>query len=216
MTAPLGRLLGRWTTELLVVFVGVYGAFALAQWEENRDRSARATQVRAALIEEIRDVQSNTHRVAVWAPQYLAQLDSALARGTAVVPQLWLEPVNFQPHVWNATLTSGALDLFDVETFLEVSQFYNLLTAGFEQIGQLRTLSESQLLPRLGEPPSTFYQSAGTPPALRFKPEYEWYPASMGRLATLARCITVEGDSALAQLGAAPDPTYAGLPTTGC
>ena len=67
----------------------------------------------------------------------------------------------FAPHVRNATLASGALDLFDVETFLAVS-------------------------------------------------------ASMRRLGTLARCITIQGDSALAQLGAAPNAEYSGLSPEDC
>lgn len=212
----LTQILLRWTTELVVVFVGVYGAFAVAEWDEERERADRAAQVREALIEEIRDIQSNTHRVAVWAPRYLLMMDSALSAGTPVAPQPWLEPVNLQPHVWDATLTSGALDLFTVATFLEVSQFYNLLTLGFEQIGQLRSLSESQLLPRLGDPPSTFYESAAAAPALRFKPEFEWYGASMRRLGVLARCITIQGDSALVRLGAAPGAAHADLPVEGC
>ncbi|HEX6590187.1 MAG TPA: hypothetical protein VF039_14370 [Longimicrobiales bacterium] len=211
-----GPILARWTTELLVVFIGVYGAFVVAEWDEKRERSERVAQINGALVEEIRDIQGNTHRVALWAPSYLAGLDSALARGVPVAPQPWLEPVSIQPHVWNATLTSGALDLLSVETFLEVSEFYNLLTLGFEQIAQLRSLSETQLLPRLGDPASTFYTASGGGPALRFRPEYEWYPGTMERLGTLARCITMKGDSALAALGAAPDPAYGGLDAEGC
>jgi hypothetical protein len=212
----LTRILLRWTTELVVVFVGVYAAFALAEWKENRDRRERAAQVRAALIGEIRDVQSNTYRVAVWVPDYFAQLEGALSAGTPVAPNPWLEPVAFEPHVWDAVLTSDALDLFDVESFFEVSEFYNLLAAGFGQIAQLRSLSESQLLPRLGEPASTYFRPAADPPALRFKPEYEWYLAGMARLGTLARCITIQGDSALVQLGAVPDTAHSGLSAEGC
>jgi len=198
------------------VFVGVYGAFALAEWEEDRERGRRAAQVRAALIGEIRDIQGNTYRVATWAPRYLVQLDSALARGTPVAPEPWLEPVTIQPHVWQATLTSGALDLLSVETFLEVSEFYTLLTLGFAQIGQLRSLSESQLLPRRGEPASIYYQPSDRPPGLRFKPEYQWYVGSMERLGALARCITIQGDSALVELGAAPADVHSGLSPADC
>ncbi len=212
----IASILLRWTTELVVVFVGVYGAFVVAEWDEERERGGRAAQVREALVEEIRDIQSNTYRVAVFIPQYLSQLEAALAAGNAVAPHPWLEPVNIQPHVWNSAVSSGALDLFSVATFLEVSEFYNLLTLGFEQIGQLRNLSESQLLPRLGEPPSTFYRPAATPPALRLKPEYEWYRGSMERLGVLATCITIKGDSALLRLGATPDTTYARLSAENC
>ena len=32
------RIVARWTTELVVVFVGVYAAFAVAEWDEARER----------------------------------------------------------------------------------------------------------------------------------------------------------------------------------
>ena len=188
----------------------------MAEWDEGRERERRAGQVRDALIEEIRDIQVNTNRVAVWAPQYLHSLDSTLAAGTPVAPEPWLEAVVLQPHVWNATVTSGGLDLFSVDTFLEVSSFYTWLTLGFGQIDQLRDLSESQLLPLRGEAPSIYYTAADTGAGLRFRPEYRWYPMAMRRLAALARCTTVRGDSALVELGATADSAHAGLSAEGC
>ena len=154
----IGRMVARWTTELLVVFVGVYAAFAVQEWDEEREHEERARQVRAALAEEIRDVQINSYRFALQLPGYLAGIDSALAAGEAVRPEPQMEAIGFRPHVWEATLASGGIALLDVRTFYDLSRFYNELNAGFEQLRQLRALSEAQLLPRLNDPPESFVE----------------------------------------------------------
>lgn len=215
--AKIGRWLARWTTELVVVFVGVYSAFAVAEWDEEREREERAAQLRAALAVEVRDIQSNTHRVAVGLPLQVAVLDSLMASGRPFRPEPQMEPIGFRAHVWDASLASGALALLDVETFLDASLFYNELNAGFEQIAQLRNLSESMLLPQLDEPLASFFEpDPARPRALRLRQQYAWYRSGMIRLARQARCITVLGDSLLEQMGAPRDTALEALDPDGC
>jgi hypothetical protein len=95
-----------------------------------------------------------------------------------------------------ATLQSGALDLFDIPTVYRLSQFYNELNAGFEQLAQLRNLSESVLIPNLERGSSEFYEQGGR----KLRPKYQWYRDGLGRLAGLAARITALGDSLTNQL----------------
>jgi len=99
--------------------------------------------------------------------------------------------------MWQATLESGALDIFDVATVYEISQFYNELNAGFEQIAQLRQLSETVLIPELGSSSDEFYDSAN-----QLKPKYRWYRDGLYRLSRLAASITAQGDSLVSALSA--------------
>lgn len=215
-TTRVGRIAARWTTELAVVFVGVYGAFALSEWEEDREQAERADQVRAALIEEIRGIQKNTSWVARSFPGALSEMQSKMEQGETPPLAPMIEPIGFRTHVWESTMASGGLGLFDVETFYDISEFYNLLNAGFEQLAQLRELSETMLVPRLGEPPAHFYEAADSGRAVRLRPEYVWYVQGMQRTQSLARCITVIGDSVLIGLGATPDTTLGPLSPADC
>ena len=147
--------------ELLVVFIGVYAAFALSQYEARRKSAERRDQLQDALVREIKDLTSNTRRVAQQLPIELAQFDSAVRVGGHPALQPWIEPVRMQTHMWEATLQSGALDLFDVPTVYRLSQFYNELNAGFEQLAQLRSLSESVLIPDLERGSGEFYERGG-------------------------------------------------------
>lgn len=177
--------------ELAVVFVGVYAAFALTEYGERRRDAERRQQLQAALVREIRDLTSNTRRVAEALPPQLARFDSAVAAGARPSLEPWMEPVRVQTHMWEATLESGGLDLFDVPTVYAISQFYNELNAGFEQLSQLRDLSETILLPNLGRSADEFYE----PGTGRLRPGYEWWRTGLGRLSRLAREITASGDS---------------------
>jgi hypothetical protein len=98
--------------------------------------------------------------------------------------------------MWEATLQSGALDLFEIPTVYRLSQFYNELNAGFEQLAQLRSLSESMLIPNLERGSGEFYEPDGR----HLRPKYQWYRAGLGRLAVLAARITELGDSLTKQL----------------
>ncbi|MGH7503939.1 MAG: hypothetical protein ACREL7_19590 [Longimicrobiales bacterium] len=102
--------------ELAVVFIGVYAAFALSEYQSRKEAEARRQQIQEALVREIRDITSNTRRVATSLPAQLTQFDSAVAAGARPPLQPWIEPVRVQNHMWEATLQSGALDLFHVRT----------------------------------------------------------------------------------------------------
>ena len=185
--------------ELVVVFIGVYAAFAISEYQRRRDVDERRHQIQAALVNEIRDIASNTRRVATSLPLQLAQFDSAVAAGGRPGIQPYIELVRLETHMWDATLQSGALDMFDVSTFYSISQFYNELNAGFEQLAQLRELSENVLIPALGRDSDEFYDADG------LRPRYGWYRDGLGQLAVLAASITATGDSLVATLSAGND-----------
>ena len=186
----------RLALELIIVFIGVYAAFALSEHQSRQEASVRRSQIEAALTREIRDLTSNTRRVAQQLPLQLATFDSAVAAGARPPLRPWIEPVRVQTHIWEVTLQSGALDLFDVSTVLRLSAFYNELNAGFEQLSQLRTLSENILIPNLHRDPSEFYE----PDTGRLRAKYLWHRNGLGRLAAIAASITASGDSLVASL----------------
>lgn len=182
--------------ELLIIFVGVYAAFALSQHRAEREADVRRYQVREALVREIESVTMNTRRVAANTPLYLASFDSLLAAGHRPEPQVFLEPINIQTHMWEVTLQSNALDLLDVPTVYRLSAFYNQLNQGFEQFYQLRMLSEQYFLPILDEGADGFYdETTGD-----LRPSFGWYRPSLRRLGTLAADITELGDTLAAEL----------------
>lgn len=190
---PLALRLG---LELVVVFIGVYAAFALAESQARREAEERRQQIRSALVRELRDITANTRGAVTWTAAMVAFYDSAFAAaGTPALTPL-IEPIRVRAHMWDATLESGGLALMDVRTIYQLSQFYNELNAGFEQLEQLRALSETVLIPNLDRGASEFYDASGRP-----RSKYDWYTQGLRNLHRLAERITAMGDSLVLELG---------------
>lgn len=182
--------------ELVVVFVGVYAAFALSAWQERREATERRQQIELALVREIRDITANTRQAATWTGEAVAHYDSAFAVGSRPRLEPMIEPIGVRAHMWEATLESGGLELLDVGRIYRLSQFYNELNIGFEQLAQLRTLSETVLIPNLGRGSGEFYDEDG-----KLRVKYGWYMMGLRNLHGLAERITASGDSLVAELG---------------
>ncbi|HEV2148020.1 MAG TPA: hypothetical protein VGR37_11510 [Longimicrobiaceae bacterium] len=196
----MGRYALKLAFELAVVFVGVYAAFAVESFQREREAEVRRQQLQGALLREIEGITQNTRRAALGTARLLAAYDSAWAVGGKPPLQPMIEPIRFQTHMWEATLASGALDLLEVPTVYRLSEFYNELNAGFEQLAQLRQLSESMLLPQMGNPEALYDPATG-----RLRPQYRWYVGGLENLRAKAEQITVLGDSLLADLDAPGD-----------
>jgi hypothetical protein len=125
--------------------------------------------------------------------------DSQLEAGGTPALEPLIEAIDVRTHMWEATLASGGIDLFDVSTVYELSAFYNELNAGFAQLDQLRELSQSILIPNLDRRTDEFYSAPG-----RLRTKYGWYLGGLRNLHGLAIRIAEMGDSLLARLGPAP------------
>jgi hypothetical protein len=193
-------LVGRLLLELVVVFIGVYAAFALAEHQVARESAERRHQLQLALMREIEDITNNTRNAAVEATRMIAFYDSAFTDAATPIPVPMLEPVRVRNHMWDAVLNSNALDLLDVELVYRLSDFYNELNAGFAVLEQLRGLSETMLLPNLSRGPAAFYDEKG-----HVRPEYGWYFAGLRNLREVAASVTTMGDSLFIELGNVDD-----------
>ena len=189
----------RFGFELLVIFIGVYAASAFSEYQQRRAMMERRHQIREALVREIEGVAGNTRRVASNLARVTAEYDSAIAAGRRPPLQPLIEPVRVESHIWNATLQSDGLDLLDVPTVYRLSGFYNGLNAAFEQLEQLRNLSETLLLPNLDRGPDEFYD----PETGKLRHKYEWYLSGMRNLQVQAGRLSVVGDSLVTELKAA-------------
>jgi len=187
---------GRPVLELIVVFVGVYTAFALSEYRVAQEAEAHRDQIHQALIREIEQITVRTRWAAENMSGIVASYDSSIAAGAMPALQPMIEPIRVRSHMWEATLQSGGMNLLDVPTFYRISEYYNALNAGFEQLAQLRELSETVLIPNLGRGPEEFYD----PLTKTLRPKYAWYLDGLRRAADLAGDITRLGEGIVEDL----------------
>lgn len=193
----------RWRTyfvrlalELIIVFAGVYFASAFVDHQKAKETEQRRHQIRQALMREIEMITNNTRRASAGVKEALVYYQREIEQKKYPPLEPFLEPVRVEAHMWDATLASGGLDLFDVPTVYALSSFYNELNEGFATLNQLRDLSERMLLPVAGAPASEYYDLASG----KVRPRYAWYFEQQKRLARIAGQITEMGDSLLVEL----------------
>lgn len=194
----IAKIIIRYFAELLIVFFGVYGAFLLSEYKSEKEKEVKKEQICSALIQEISNVLVRTERVNANLPKIINYYDSLLESGAMpnLVPRA--EAVKVESHMWNASLATGAIDLLDIPLMYKISKFYNSLNAGFEQINQLRELSETILIPNLNKGKEEFYDMK----TKKIKAKYNWYFEGLKNLLTISKDISEQGKVAISELKA--------------
>jgi len=175
----------RFLAELLVVFVGVYGAFWVeGYWQRQEDRE-RAETILGALAPEIRNLRDNGPLVVNGMSQALTDYEDSRARGERPFPAYYREPGAETPSmsVWTATLSSGGVNLLDSELFFSLAEFYNRVESTSERYIRYNTVTERDVLPLLSRGPGAFYD----PLTNELEPRFEVH---MDQLRTLRDEVT--------------------------
>lgn len=187
--------LRRLAVEMLVGFVGVYAAFALSAYKDRRDQTERRHQIKRALIVEVKQIAALSRANAGgWGP-LAAKFDSSAAAGHPR-SYAFIEPVNVNAHVWEATKQAGGLNLIDVPTFVMLADFYNRQSQMYAQYNELRDFYASEIMPRLSKRPESFY----LPGTRTLLPQFGIYHYALKRLGGMDSTISRLGDTLLVRL----------------
>lgn len=187
--------LRRIALEMLIGFVGVYAAFALSAYKDQRDKIDRRHQIKRALIAEIKPIADLARSNEPGWRQFLAHFDSSVAAGHPA-PRPFIETVSLTDHVWEATKQAGGLDLLDVPTFVALSAFYNQNSQELGQYTQLREFTIREVLPNVGGSPDAYF----VPGTKTLRPTFAIYRYALRRLGNMDRSVAVSGDSLLVRL----------------
>ncbi len=188
----------QWAIELVVVFVGVYAAFLLSEFKARKETEEQRHQIVEAVRTEIEEIMFRADRAAGGLAQMVAYYDSTIAAGEKPPLRPMIEPVRAESHMWEATLQMGGLDIVDVPTMYRISKFYNVLNAGFEQLDQMRELSETLIIPNLDEGSDEFYD----PVTGKLRHKYQWYLDGLRNIASLSLEVKSVGNELLNDLEA--------------
>ena len=154
-----GRRPFRFVAELLVVFIGVYGAFWVeGYWQRLEDRE-RAATILGALGAELNNLKENGPYVRDGMGLALSEHDEARDRGGRPLPAYYREAGAETPSisVWRATVSSGGVNLLDPELFFSLAEFYNRVESTSERYVRYNVVTEEAILPLLSQGPEAFY-----------------------------------------------------------
>jgi len=162
--------------DFVIVVVGVFVATQVGNWNGAREQKRRTGQIVEALREDMRDAIGVQEAFINEVGAGLAAFDAALARGEKPTPYFFRIRGSDTPpgYVWQAALQSGIADLIHPSLLFDLGFYYSEQDGIGVKYVRYATLVETEILPRLSEGSSAFYDEDG-----KLKPAFA---ANMDRL----------------------------------
>jgi hypothetical protein len=166
---------GRWTAELVLVFVGVYAAFWLNNYQQHQQEAERRDQILAALGQQLsKGIESGKINRAKQ-QQKAAEFRRALDAGEMPPLQPFVFITDYSPIDWATMLQSGGVQLLEVQTLMAVRNDESVIRWGLSRMAWYQKLSDELIVPNLDQDISFFYD----PATKKLRKRFEIYPDAL-------------------------------------
>ena len=166
---------GRWTAELLLVFVGVYGAFWLNNYQQHRQDAERRDQILASFEQQLREGIESGKINRAKQEQKAAEFRRALDAGEMPPLQPFVFITDYSPIDWATMLQSGGVQLLEVQTLMAVRNDESVIRWGLSRMAWYQKLSDELIVPNLDQDISFFYD----PTTKKLRKRFEIYPDAL-------------------------------------
>ena len=156
--------------ELIVVFLGVYGAFWVENYREQQDRAERTDQVILALRQDLNDYIETSGSFNERMENGLTEWSDARDRGEMPSPYVFRIYGAEKPPLstWEVVSQSQLTDLLQANLLFELGFFYNELSGIGDRYVRYAVFTESEVLPLLKIGNASFYAEDGSKLLPRF------------------------------------------------
>jgi len=166
---------GGWVAELILVFVGVYGAFWLNNFQQHRQDADRRDQILASLEQEfLRGIESGKITGAKQERQ-AAEFRRALEAGEMPPLHPFVFTTDYSPGDIATLLQSGGVQLLDVQTLMALRELESVIRWGLSDMQRYQKLSDELIVPNLDQDISFFYD----PATRKLRRRFEIYPQAL-------------------------------------
>jgi hypothetical protein len=166
---------GGWVAELVLVFVGVYAAFWLNNYQQHRQDAERRDQILASLEQEfLRGIESGK---IIGAKQERQAAEFRRALDTGEMPPLrsFVFTTDYSPGDIATLLQSGGVELLDVKTLMALRELESVIRWGLSDMQRYQKLSDELIVPNLDQDISFFYD----PTSKKLRKRFEIYPQAL-------------------------------------
>jgi len=167
--------IGRWTAELLLVFVGVYAAFWLNNYQQRREDAGRRDQILASLEQQLQEGIESGKINRAKQEQKAAEFRRALGAGEMPPLEPFVFTTDYSPTDWATILQSGGVQLLDVQTLMAVRNDESVIRWGLSRMARYQQLSDALIVPNLDQDISFFYD----PATKKLRKRFEIYPQAL-------------------------------------
>jgi hypothetical protein len=165
----------RWIAELVLVFVGVYAAFWLNNYQQHRQDAERRDQILASLEQQLRvGIESGkTNRAKQ--EREATEFQRALNAGEMPLVRPFAFTTDYSPTDWATMLQSGGVQLLDVQTLMAVRNDESVIRWGLSRMAWYQKLSDELIVPNVDQDISFFYD----PATKKLRKRFEVYPEAL-------------------------------------
>jgi hypothetical protein len=166
---------GRWAAELLLVFVGVYAAFWLNNYQQHRQDAERRDRILASIERTLRDGIESGKIAGAKEEQQAAKFRRALDAGEMPPLHPFVFTTDYSPGDIATLLQSGGVELLDVKTLVALRELEFVIRWGLSDMAHYQKLSDELIVPNLDQDISFFYD----PAAKKLRKRFEIYPQAL-------------------------------------
>src|SRR5436309_15765107 len=166
---------GRWAAELLLVFVGVYAAFWLNNYQQHRQDAERRDRILASIEQELRrGIESGKLEIAK-EERKASDFRRALDAGEMPPLRPFVFTTDYSPGDIATLLQSGGVELLDVKTLMTLRQLESVIRWGLSDMQRYQKLSDELIVPNLDQDIFFFYD----PATRKLRRRFEIYPQAL-------------------------------------
>jgi len=166
---------GGWIAELVLVFVGVYAAFWLNNYQQRQQDAERHDRILASIERTLRDgIESNkTNR----AEQQCDAAEFRRALDAGEMPPLYpfVFTTDYSPGDFATMLQAGGIQLLDLETLTALRNDESVIRWGLSRMARYQKLSDELIVPNLDQDISFFYD----PATRKLRKRFNIYPEAL-------------------------------------
>jgi len=166
---------GRWAAELVLVFVGVYAAFWLSNYQQRGQDAERRDRILASIERTLREgIESNEISLAKQ-QQEAAEFRRALDAGEMPPLRPFVFTTDYSPGDFPALLQSGGIQLLDLETLTALRNDETIIRWGLSRMTRYTKLSDELIMPNLDQDILFFYD----PATKKLRKRFEFFPEAL-------------------------------------
>ena len=166
---------GGWVAELVLVFVGVYAAFWLNNYQQQQQDAQRRDRILAWIEQTLRDGIESGKISRAKQEQVAAEFRRALNSGEMLPLRPFVFTTDYSPGDFATWLQSGGAQLLDLETLTALRNDESVIRWGLSRMARYQKLSDDLIVPNLDQDISFFYD----PATKKLRKRFEIYPEAL-------------------------------------
>jgi hypothetical protein len=173
--APFLSRAGRWVAELVLVFVGVYAAFWLNNYQQHQQDAERRDRILASIEQTLREGIESGKINRAKEEREAAEFRRALDAGEMPPLHPFVFTTDYSPGDFATLLQSGGIQLLDLQTLTALRNDESVIRWGLSRMARYQKLSDELIVPNLDQEISFFYD----PATKKLRKRFETYPEAL-------------------------------------